>query len=72
MSARQTLMARARWLAAENGLSDEERRELAMMLPTRRGASGPVSWGLLSDDEIALLCAYLRGAMLVQDLRRLR
>jgi hypothetical protein len=71
-SRRQLLMARARWAATQCGLDDEERRELAMMLPTQSGASGPVSWALLSDQELALMIAWLRGAMLVEDLRRLR
>lgn len=65
-------MARARWLAEQIGLTDEERREVAMMLPTRMDASGPVSWGLLSDAELATLCSWLKGAILVLHLRDLR
>jgi|DEB3_MinimDraft_2_1074329.scaffolds.fasta_scaffold103196_2 hypothetical protein len=65
-------MARARWHAEQIGLTDAERRELAMMLPTRPDASEPVSWGRLTDQELALMCSWLRGAMLVKDLESLR
>lgn len=63
-------MARARFFAERLGLTDDERHELAMMLPGRHGE--PVSWGRLSDDEVAVLCAWLRGASLVVDLYLLR
>lgn len=59
-------------LAADLRLTDDERRELAMMLPSRMGASGPVSWALLDKSELAHLVMWLAGAQLVRDLLRLR
>jgi hypothetical protein len=53
-------------------LSDEERQELAMMLPGRKGSQGPVSWALLDVDELAHLVNWLEGARLVLALYRQR
>lgn len=61
-------MARALFFARDVGLSDEERRELAMMLPGQSSASGPVSWAHLSETDLAVMCAWLRGARLFVDL----
>lgn len=58
-------------LARELALSDEERRELSMMLPTRPGHD-PVSWSLLTAEEYLLLSNWLDGARLVLALYRLR
>jgi len=65
-------MGRARWLAEQIGLTDEERWEIAMMLPDRWRDQVPTSWGKLTDAELALLCAWLKGAVLVISLRDLR
>jgi len=66
------LMRYARALAADLGLTDEERRELAMMLPSRSDATGPVSWRDLSVEELAIMVHWLNGAMKVYELLRLR
>lgn len=65
-------MGRARFLAEQIGLTDDERHELAMMLPDRWRESEPLSWGKLTDSEVALLCSWLKGAVLVITLRDLR
>ena len=49
-------------LANELGLTDEERRELAMMLPTRMNAHEPVSWAVLDVKELATMVHWLNGA----------
>lgn len=69
---RRRLMARAWLLAGELRLSDSERRELAMMLPTRSGASGPVSWAMLDERELSRIVKWLQGANLVLELYGLR
>lgn len=69
---RNKLMRHAFALAHELALSDDERRELAMMLPSRRDAQGAVSWSLLDVDELAHLVLWLDGARLVHALYRLR
>lgn len=66
------LMRYARALSDDLGLSDEERRELAMMLPTRSGAQGPVSWRELTVEELAIMVHWLNGAMKVYELLSLR
>ena len=53
-------------------MTDEERRELAMMLPSRSGATGPVSWRELSVEELAIMVHWLNGALKVYELLRLR
>lgn len=65
-------MRRAQALAGELGLSDEERRELAMMLPGQMGASGPVSWRQLTESDLATMVHWLNGAMKVYELLALR
>lgn len=65
---RAYLMRRCRALAAQLQLSDDERWELAMMVPGQSGASGPVHWDCLSTQDLAVLCHYLRGAELFVDL----
>lgn len=65
-------MRYAQALAGELRLTDEERRELAMMLPTQMGASEPVSWATLDASELAHLVTWLNGARLVRDLIRMR
>lgn len=72
MSRRVYLMRYARALAADLGLTDDERRELAMMLPTRSHATGPVSWGDLRVDELAIMVHWLNGSLKVYELLRLR
>ena len=72
MKRRTYLMRYARALSDDLGLEDEERRELAMMLPTRSGATGPVSWKELSVEELAIMVHWLNGAMKVYELLRLR
>lgn len=69
---RRRLMARAHLLAKELTLTDYERGELAMMLPGQAGASGPVSWGHLSDQDLARLVKWLHGTTLVVALLRQR
>lgn len=69
---RRRLMARAILLAQQLTLTDDERRELAMMLPTRSGATGPVSWGSLSPGELARIVKWLEGAGFVLELLGLR
>lgn len=59
-------------LAKDLTLTDDERRELAMMLPTRGDASEPVSWATLDASELAHLANWLSGARLVRDLLRMR
>lgn len=71
-TSRARLRRHAFALAGDLALSDEERRELAMMLPTRRGSSGPVSWATLTDEEFAVLVHMLDGARLVQAIYRMR
>ncbi len=65
-------MRYARALSDDLGLTDEERRELAMMLPSRSGATGPVSWKQLSVEELAIMVHWLNGALKVYELLRLR
>lgn len=72
VAARTRLARHAFAIARDLGLSDDERREWAMMLPSRRGASGPVSWADLTTDEFAHLVIQLDGARLHRDLIRLR
>ena len=71
-SARERLRRHAFALARELNLTDEERREVAMRLPSRSGAQGPVSWALLDVDELAHLVAWLQGAEIVHALYRQR
>lgn len=71
-AARARLMRQAFALARELALSDDERRELAMMLPSRREAQAPVSWSALHVDELAHLVIQLEGARLVLALYRQR
>lgn len=69
MSRRQKLTGRALWFAERCGMDDGERHELAMMLPDRREAT---PWRHLTDAELATLCSWLRGAVLVAELQALR
>lgn len=69
---RAYLMRRARALAGDLGLTDEERRELAMMLPDQKGASGPVSWGQCTDDDLSVMVQWLHGARHVYDILSMR
>jgi hypothetical protein len=71
-SAKERLRRHAFALVRELNLSDEERQELAMMLPGRKGSQGPVSWALLDVDELAHLVNWLEGARLVLALYRQR
>lgn len=71
-SAKSRLRRHAFALARELTLTDEERRELAMMLPSRSGAHEPVSWSSLEAEEFAHLVAWLDGAHRVLALYRLR
>lgn len=59
-------------LCKELGMDDAERRELAMMLPTRMDAHEPVSWKVLDIGELAVLVHWLNGANKVYSLLRLR
>jgi len=59
-------------LCKELGLEDDERRELAMMLPSRMDAHEPVSWKLLDLGELAVMVHWLNGATKVYGLLRLR
>ena len=59
-------------LCKELTLSDDERRELAMMLPSRMNATEPVSWKELDVGELAVLVHWLNGATKVVTLLRLR
>ena len=59
-------------LAKELGLSDEERRELAMMLPSQMDAHEPVSWATLDVTELATMVHWLNGATRVYSLLRQR
>lgn len=72
MTRRAYLMRRARALAAELGLTDEERQELAMMLPGQMHASEPVSWARLTDEDLSVMVHWLLGATRVYELLRLR
>lgn len=63
---------RAFAVANELGLGDMERRELAMMLPTQTGASGPVSWAALSIAELGLLADWMTGVIRLRELANLR
>ena len=63
---------RAFALATEVGLTDDERRELAFMLPSQSAASGPVSWASVSDADLRLLGDWLHGAVLCARLAALR
>lgn len=65
-------MRYARALAGELGLSDEERRELAMRLPSQSGATGPVSWELLDAEDLAIMVHWLNGSLMVYELLRQR
>lgn len=69
LSRRQKLTGRALWFAERCGMDDAERHELAMMLPDRHEAT---PWRHLTDAELATLCAWLRGAVLVAELQSLR
>jgi hypothetical protein len=59
-------------LANKLGLGNTERGELAMMLPTQTGASGPVSWGSLSGAELRLLADWMTGWIWLTELANLR
>lgn len=72
LPARTRLMRHAHALAREMDLSDDERRELAMMLPGQEGAQAAVSWATLDEVELAVMVQWLRGAQLVRDVKRLR
>lgn len=72
MKRRSYLMRYARALAGDLGLTDEERRELAMRLPSQSHAQGPVSWGKLTVEELAIMVHWLNGALTVYELLRLR
>ncbi len=72
MKRRTYLMRYARALAGELGLSDDERRELAMRLPGQSGAQGPVSWSKLSVEDLAIMVHWLNGSLLVYELLRMR
>lgn len=63
---------RAFAVANELKLGDMERRELAMMLPTQTGASGPVSWRVLRAQELGLLADWMTGAIRLAELANLR
>lgn len=63
---------RAFVVANELGLGNMERRELAMMLPTQTGASGPVSWAALSVAELGLLADWMTGVIRLRELANLR
>lgn len=69
---RAYLMRYARALATELGLTDDERRELAMMLPSRMNQSEPLSWSRLDSKELATMVHWLNGALRVYSLLRLR
>lgn len=71
-STRTYLMRRAQALASELGLDDDERRELAMMLPGQMSASGPVSWKHLDVGDLATMVHWLNGATKVYELVRMR
>lgn len=72
MKQRVYLMRYARALAADLGLTDDERRELAMRLPGQSGAQGPVSWSQLSAQDLAIMVHWLNGSLLVYELLRQR
>jgi hypothetical protein len=57
---RRRLLRRAFALVDTIGLTDDERRELAMMVGTH-GASGPVSWAALSIADLEQLIERLVG-----------
>ena len=59
-------------LLAELGIGTNERRELAMMLPTRTGATGPVSFSTLTGAELRLLGDWLTGGTRLLELVQLR
>jgi hypothetical protein len=71
-TAKARLRRRAFALVGELNLDDDERRELAMMLPSRRDARGPVSWASLDEEEWAHLVLWLDGARLILALYRMR
>ena len=54
------------------GIGDNERRELAMMLPTQTGASQPPSFATLTAAELQLLGDWLTGLEKGLELAELR
>ena len=72
MTQRVYLMPYARALAADLGLTDDERRELPMMLPGQSGAQSPVSWSKLSAQDLTIMVHWLNGSLKVYELLRLR
>jgi hypothetical protein len=59
-------------LLAELGIGDNERRELAMMLPTQTGATQPPSFAALTDCELQQLGDWLTGGIRLMELAALR
>ena len=54
------------------GIGDNERRELAWMLPGQAGATGPPSFASLSGADLQLLGDWLTGAEMLLELAKLR
>lgn len=71
-SARKRLLRRAYAIARSLSLTDDERHQLAMMIPSLHGAQDGVSWASLDPDELYHLCIMLEGAQRVLELYRLR
>jgi hypothetical protein len=59
-------------LLNELGIGDNERRELAMMLPTQTGATQPPSFAGLTGCELRQLCDWLTGGIRLMELAALR
>jgi len=67
------LQRKAFAIATDLGLTADERRELAHMLPgTEQNTSGRRSWVTLDQDDLAHLVTWLDGARLVRDLLSMR
>jgi hypothetical protein len=59
-------------LISKLGIGTNERRELAMMLPSQSGAAGPPSFSTLTGAELVVLGQWLTGIDMGLELAKLR
>ena len=59
-------------LINELGIGENERRELAMMLPSQAGASHPPSFTTLTAADLKLLADWMTGGKMLLELAALR
>ena len=59
-------------LLTELGIGENERRELAMMLPSQSGAAHPPSFTTLTGADLKLLADWLTGGKMLLELAALR